>query len=302
MELLSTFILDTGPSFGDSTFTNGEIMRIMLPAALSAPYLMHQMLALAALHLSHTQPARAPFHHAEATALQIEALTLFDQDLGTPDTQNCEAMLLFASFLSLHALGEAVITSQHNSDGFLDRFVSYLNLHRGVRAITEQCWENLLQSSLSSVLNRSRQDLASAAAQPHERASTVEELLSHLLNHSNMSTASIEACRDAAHWLKLTYQLDGPVDSAGETRQTGGLVWAWPILLSGAFTELLLRRQPEALIVLCYYAVLLHQRRGMWLVGNAGRMLIESTTKFLGTYWSRWLEWPNEMIRDTSEA
>jgi hypothetical protein len=299
MELLATFILHTGPSCGDSTFTDSEIMHIMVPAALSAPYLMHQMLALAALHLSHKDPARAAFHHAEATTLQIQALTLFDEEMSTPDTQNPEAMLLFASFLSLHALGEAVITSQCNTEGFLDRFVSYLNLHRGVKAITEQCWENLLQSSLGSVFHRTTQNMDSAAAQPHERANTVEELLSCLLDQSDLSPTSTEACREAVRWLKLTYQIDGPADST-EIKQTGNLVWAWPILLSGAFTELLLKRQPEALIILCYYAVLLHQRRGMWLVGNSGRLLIESMAKFLGSYWSHWLKWPNEMIRDAS--
>jgi hypothetical protein len=299
MELLATFILDTGPSCGDSTFTDGEIKRIMVPAALSAPYLMHQMLALAALHLSHKKPARAAFHHAEATALQIQALTLFDEEMSTPGIQNPEAMLLFSSFLSLYALGEAVITSQHNAEGFLDRFVSYLNLHRGVKAITEQCWENLLQSSLGTIFRRTTQNMDSAASQPHERANTVEVLLSCLLSQSDLSTTSTEACHEAVRWLKLTYQIDGPADST-EIRQTGNLVWVWPILLPGAFTELLLKRQPEALIILCYYAVLLHQRRGMWLVGNAGRLLIESTAKSLGSYWSHWLEWPNEMIRDAS--
>ena len=302
MELLSTFLLDTGPSIGDSTSTNSELMRVMMPAAISAPYLMHQILALAALHLSHMQPARATFYHAEATNLQIEALTLFDQDLSISNTQNPEAMLLFSSFLSLHALGEAVITSQHDADGFLDRFISYLNLHRGVRTVTDQCWENLQQSSLSSVLQRTSHDMSSAAAQPHERANTVEEILSRLLAHSDQGTASIEACRDAVRWLKLTYQIDWRINNTPGMKSTGNLIWVWPILLSGGFTELLLKRQPEALIILCHYAALLHQRRGMWLVGNAGRMLIDSTTKFLGSYWSHWLEWPNEVINNVSEA
>jgi hypothetical protein len=59
---------------------------------------------------------------------------------------------------------------------------------------------------------------------------------------------------------------------------------------------LLSRRKPEALIILAHYAVLLHRRRRVWLVGNVGWILIQEISKFLGTFWKTWLDWPNEVI------
>jgi hypothetical protein len=301
MELLSYFIFDTGPSIDEGRSLDREYLRIMMPAALSAPYLMHQILALSALHLSHTRPAQAKYYREEATVLQMQALPLFNDALNEITTENCEAMLIFASFLGLHALAEAVMASETDADGFLDRFVTYLNLHRGVRAVTDRSWELLMQSNISSILNRTGHSLGAVASRSQERATIVADHLYSLLDHVDMSTDCETACRDAVSRLQLIYQSESSArENSGEEQPPGGVIWAWPVLLSGTFTDLLMERRPEALIVLCHYAVLLHQRRRMWLVGNAGRMLIEAITKFLGTYWKHWLDWPNQMLEELS--
>lgn len=77
------------------------------------------------------------------------------------------------------------------------------------------------------------------------------------------------ACRNAIDHLQLIYQSDTLADNS---QKPAGLTWAWPVLLSRPFTDMLMKRKPEALIILCYYAVLLHNRRGIWLVGSAGKV------------------------------
>ena len=189
------------------------------------------------------------------------------------------------------------MASKNDPNGFLDRFVTYLNLHRGVQTVTSQAWDMLLQSRLSPVLHRASSQLTVAASQSPERAIFVEEQLIRLLNGGDLSVESDSACRDAVFRLKLSYQANYLEDqTSGMERQSSGLIWAWPALLSGVYTDLLRKRQPEALIILCYYAVLLHQHRSMWFVDNGGCMLIESVTKSLGSYWRHWLDWPNEVI------
>ena len=297
MELMSHFLLETAPSLDMRGVIDFGLMRIMMPAILSAPYLLLQALALSALHLAHSMPAEADTYHADATSLQIEALTAFDDHLGNINSTNCEAMLMFATMLGTHSLGEAVMASKNDPNGFLDRFVTYLNLHRGVQTVTSQAWDMLLQSRLSPVLHRASSQLTVAASQSPERAIFVEEQLIRLLNGGDLSVESDSACRDAVSRLKLSYQANYLEDqTSGMERQSSGLIWAWPALLSGVYTDLLRKRQPEALIILCYYAVLLHQHHSMWFVDNGGCMLIESVTKSLGSYWRHWLDWPNEVI------
>jgi hypothetical protein len=300
MELLSNFMLETAPSLDTKSAIGLDLMRTMMPIVLSAPYLLLQVLALSALHVSHMKPLQADTYHAEATSLQIEALTSVDSYLRNINSSNCEAMLLFSSFLGIHALGEAVKMSKNDISGFLDRFVTYLNLHRGVKSVTSQAWAALLQSKISPVLREASGQLSIAAAQTPARAMLVTDHLHRLLDSADMSAENDTACRNAVSQLTLMYQADFLEDQASEVqRPSSGLIWAWPILLSNTYTDLLQRRQPEALVILCYYAVLLHQHGNMWFVGSAGHMLIESVTKALGSYWRHWLDWPNEVIRES---
>ncbi|KAF2675722.1 hypothetical protein K458DRAFT_492928 [Lentithecium fluviatile CBS 122367] len=301
MELFSHFIFETAPSLEDGGPSDREYLRIMMPAALSAPYLMHQILGLAALHISHTRVSEAKHYRDEATALQTQALCLFNETLTEITSENCVPILIFASAVGLHSLAEAVIASETAAEDFLDRFVTYLNLHRGVRIVTEQSWKFLTQSNLSSILKRAERSLDATSSQSHERATLVANHLENLLDHTDMDTASATACRNAVSHLQLIHQSELLAEEVPkEEQQSTSLIWAWPILLSGVFTDLLMKRNPEALIILSHYAVLLHQHRRLWLVGNAGRMLIEAITRFLGTYWKQWLIWPNQVLNEPS--
>lgn len=70
MELSNQFILDTGPSVFDGGNIDHESFRAVMPAALYASYVMYQMLALSALHLSHIRTDQASTYREEATFLQ----------------------------------------------------------------------------------------------------------------------------------------------------------------------------------------------------------------------------------------
>ncbi|KAJ4983901.1 feruloyl esterase b precursor [Stagonosporopsis vannaccii] len=297
LELLSNFICEVASSLDTDYSIDTGLLRGMMPAVLSKPFLLLEVLALSALHLSRTRSEHADDYFAEATSLQIEALTLFDDQLGSITSNNCEAVLMFASFLGVHSLGEAVMTSENDAGGFLDRFVTYLNLHRGVRTIVSQSWQMLLRSKIAPALHNASDRLKLAESQHQEQAVFVETELNRLLDHGDMNEESNTACRDAVARLKMIYQADYLDDQiVGSQRHAAGLIWAWPILLSGVYTDLLQKRQPEALIILCYFSVLLHRRRSLWFVDSAGRLLIEAVTKSLGSYWRHWLDWPNDMM------
>jgi hypothetical protein len=301
LELLSNFMLEAAASLDTSRDVSVNLMRTIMPVVLSAPYLLLEALAISALHLSQFRPEQSDSYRMDATSLQIEALTSFDDHIGNINNGNCAAMLMFAGFLGIHSLADAVIASRNDADGFLDRFIIYLNLHRGVKMVTSQAWAMLLTSNISPVLQQASDHLKLAASQEPLQASFMADELNRLLDIADLCEESNAACRDAVSTLKMIYQADHVGNQSLEAQQhSPGLVWAWPSLLTGTYTDLLQRRQPEALIILCYFAVLLHRRRSMWCVDCAGRLLIESVTKSLGSYWRPWLDWPNEIIESNS--
>lgn len=97
MKLLNQFIFETGPSVYEGERADHEIMS----AALSSPYTMYQMLALSALHLSHTRTAQSSQYREAATFLQTEALSLFKDSWAAEITaESCVPILLFSSLLT----------------------------------------------------------------------------------------------------------------------------------------------------------------------------------------------------------
>ncbi|KAG9233283.1 putative Zn(II)2Cys6 transcription factor [Amylocarpus encephaloides] len=80
---------------------------------------------------------------------------------------------------------------------------------------------------------------------------------------------------------------------------TGGRTNAcisWPAMVQSEYMDLLMKRNPEALVILTRYGVLLHCHRELWCIASAGEYLIKSIDRHLGSYWESWLVWPNEVI------
>ncbi|KAH9238528.1 hypothetical protein K456DRAFT_1827104 [Colletotrichum gloeosporioides 23] len=73
-------------------------------------------------------------------------------------------------------------------------------------------------------------------------------------------------------------------------------VQEWPVRITRDYISLLQQRRPEALVIMGYYAVLLHRARDYWAVGDSGRFLVKTISNHLGSYWSEWLEWPNQEL------
>jgi hypothetical protein len=295
--LFSHFIFETMPSLEETGSIDRGQARIMMPMMLSQQYSLYQLLALSAMHMSYTHVDKANQHLDEARALQTQALCSFNEAHVGVTIENCVPMLIFSTLIGLHSLAEVTATADAGAGGVLDRFVTYMNLHRGVRAIISQSWKFLRQTSVSAVLDRAESAISHASS-PHgqaEAAATADRL-SNLLDQADMSEESRQVCRVAVSQLGIVYQTDSDSVESASQAHASGLIWVWPINMSSEFTDLLSMRKPEALIILAYYAVLLHRRRRVWLVGNVGGILIEEISRCLGTFWKRWLEWPNEVL------
>jgi hypothetical protein len=70
------------------------------------------------------------------------------------------------------------------------------------------------------------------------------------------------------------------------------------MLLRPEVTAMLARKQPEALILLSYYAVLLHRGKTLWQVGNAGKYIFDLVAQYLGKEWDQWLRYPRGCMID----
>jgi hypothetical protein len=277
-------VVSLGSRMADLESSNQMVIR----CGLSTPYLMHEMLAIAATHLSIMQPAKEDFHRRQATELQQSALSHFNNSSTEVTSTNCIPMFLFSSFLGIHLLCDTLRFRDGNLGTFLNRFTQYLNLHRGVRSITNSSWHLLQQSELASWLKASE----AMTAVPDGHGNELSRLRS-FIRSSDITESSREVYEEAVKHLQLLFDSHRRIQDLKDSAQ---LVFAWPVIVSAAYSDLLSQKRTVALIILAHYAVLLHAHRGLWLIGDGGEFLIRSISGSLGHLWADWLEWPLSIL------
>jgi hypothetical protein len=303
MELFHHFDHNYASSFPQGPPELEPFLQLALREAFACPYLMDELLAVAAAHKSTcTQdPARQDLYRTEATRLQTRAvarLSAASSQCNISD-ENYIPLFLSSIFLGQHTLFDVFSPPPADLASVLDRFTHCLGLQRGIRAIA---WRTLprVSARLGSdpgLLELGPEYLGGPSSPDGPRGTECASLADLLRNKSQLATASRQACCGAVELLQDMF------DSARQTEGTARrfiVVQEWPARVSVAYVELLAERRPEALVVLAYYGVLMHRAREYWPLGGAGRYLVRSITAHLGSYWAEWLEWPNSVL-DASE-
>ncbi|KAI0002379.1 hypothetical protein F4779DRAFT_131481 [Xylariaceae sp. FL0662B] len=275
---------------------NGDVHELVIRSAMSAPYLMDELLAFSALHLSTLQsdPAAKGQYLRQAAELQTRALTLFNAARPEIRDENCVAMLIFSSILSLHHLFDAV-SSRKDFFELLDKFVQYLGLHRGVRAASHHGWHVIRHTELSQLFD-TIEGIDQLQHQSQDVGTACDRLASLLAaSGDKLGAGPFKACSEAVQSLQWVFYQHHAIPKPSCTH----LTLAWPTLVLSEYVELLKQRQPEALVILAHWAMLLHEDRDFCAFGDAGRFLIESIAWYLGSYWDEWLVLPKEALAST---
>ncbi|KAI0506334.1 hypothetical protein F5B22DRAFT_456441 [Xylaria bambusicola] len=268
-----------------------QLSRLIVTSALTAPYLMDAVLAFAALHLSvlALHPAKQHHYRHQAVQLQTRALALYNATRPEITEDNCTSLLLYSSFIGMHMLHDTA-TSRADLPELLDKFIQFAGLYRGVGIVTSHTWHILRRKSELRVIL----DLVEAADMVEPPPENICDHLSGLLTMGvdRLRPASSQACHDAVQALRWIFDQRAVVPAPiGRD-----LVLAWPVRISTEYLQLLRERLPEALVIMAYWAVLLHQERDFWVFGEGGRFLIEAISKYLGDYWAKWMAIPKQLI------
>ncbi|KAF2963425.1 hypothetical protein GQX73_g10150 [Xylaria multiplex] len=282
-----------GDSIYDSATADGY-MGMTVREAVQAPYLMDQVLAISAANMSVKRPHQARFYREEATYLQTRGLVSFNaaQASASEVTDNSAlAGFVFAALLSQQVLFDTFST-RTDFPTLLGRLVAALRICGGVRVMCGKSWPYIMTQYRQQVgINFPHEFI------PDSGPDTIFTMkLAHLqtlLENANLHPSILGPCKAALASLHdLSYAPERHKFSAFRTTR----LLHWAVIVPSDFINLLEERRPEALIIIAYYALLIHDTRDYWLSGDAGAFIIRSITKFLGKYWSEWLTWPNEVL------
>ncbi|KAK2761470.1 C6 finger domain-containing protein [Colletotrichum kahawae] len=269
------------------------IINTAIEHAFTAPYLLNELLALSALHLSTQGVAQARLFSHQATELQTRSLELFAEAKGDISESTYMPMFMFASLLGIHVLYETLKTEYGTLADFVKSFVSYCRLHRGVRAVTGQYWSDILQSDLKPLLY-----IATLSKQTESQAPGTEtDQLREFFTGMATSSAATEAC------LRALAGVQWVLDMAKQepTRFDVGVhaVMAWPLYVTDGYVEALHQHQPEALVVLAFYAATLHRYRQYWAFGSSGSSVVHLVASSIGSFWQDMLSWPLQVLTES---
>ncbi len=244
---------------------------LALRTGLESPYLLHQMLAFSARHLAHLHPQRAGRVPAPGGGPADAAVSLFNAAGGAaavdsrPD--NYVAMLLFSSVLG-HDLLADVLARRDDSrpadpasrlDAFMACYVQCAELHRGVFAVAARAWPLLMtQSELEPILSRGFAFTSRAPRGDHCRRA--RELVD---GADGLTDGDKDACRQAVRHLQVGF--DAALADQDEDDELEGnryhMIFSWAMVSPPELTALLAAKRPEVLVLLAYFALLLHYGR-----------------------------------------
>ncbi|KAI8631900.1 hypothetical protein F5Y19DRAFT_378619 [Xylariaceae sp. FL1651] len=291
MELFSHFIQGTFLFIDKDLDIMIQLKKTALQSALTAPYLMHEILAFSARHLStQVDPGRSQYYLNQSTELQTWALAHFEPAPPEPDQENCVALFLFSSLLGTHALADLPLLDIDPEQLFF-RFGQYFSLHRGVKTISDETrYRSLLRESEIHPMLQWCESISLKKG----RGSECDSVRQLVIQSNDLSLAATEACHLAIEHLQCVFDECSthrpiPAHCVHETL-------AWPLLVSEKIVDLVILRRPVALIILAYYGVTLDFCRDLWIVGQTGKHIVRAVTKYLGPDWISWLHWPCEVV------
>ena len=262
----------------------GQMLLYISRDAPRTPYLMDELLALAAAHKSTLPGERRDLYRTESTRLQTRALAGFRQEQAMA-VERPLATFTFSAMLGQHVLFDA-FSDATDLPAALDKFAQCVRLHHGIRTIAGQHWEKIRETLPSNQLYRATNSIVTTGTE-------CDEICGHL-RRSNICKETLETYEAT---VKILQYMFDTIRSWPDRRIV--VAQEWSVRVSWDYILLVQQRRPEAMVILAYYAVLLHYGRDYWAIGDSGKFLIQSISSHLGDYWSDWLRWPNQVVNDT---
>ncbi|KAH7186102.1 uncharacterized protein B0J16DRAFT_146422 [Fusarium flagelliforme] len=275
---------------GSYTGVGGDMSPVLetaLESAHTAPYFLDQLLAISALYQSTTAQARKQLYLRYATELQTRALGKFLEARENISETNFMPAFLFTSFVGIHVLHNTFSDHQDNLGEFISAFVDYARVHRGIRTVTADYWDQILVSNLTSILGIVETGNRVDDLESGTETIALRKQLETLSDSSRMPvTASIDALQ------RMQWVLDLANHNAQSLSNRIQAALAWPIIISDDYLDALYVRHPEALAVLAFFLAFVYEIRSFWVFESCGSSLIQALANHLGPFWKEGLSWP----------
>ncbi|GIC89482.1 Zn(II)2Cys6 transcription factor [Aspergillus udagawae] len=284
-----------------STVTEGQdrkhLWDIHVPQwAFAFPSILHLILALSALHLTHQQPALRAKYLKQADDHFTFGVRSVTTVLSSLNENNCQYIYISAVLICLVYFGHGPRTGEFlvfSESGQAE----WLVLMRGVKSILESRRAEIFSGVLAP---------EALEGETHVNSELAEELERHkgrirdvqVLIHAETDDPAIKEIYDSAlHSLQDIFDEVYRLRAAGQHGvNLMHLVIGWLYRISERFIGWLEAKDPFALAVLACWAILLKYMQTSWMMTGWDEHVLAGVLAFLPEEHRRWVRWPVECI------
>ncbi|KFY15027.1 hypothetical protein V491_05804 [Pseudogymnoascus sp. VKM F-3775] len=295
--LLHHYITSTSLTLASDSRTKYMWQVTMPHIASRFPFLLHGILACAALHLAYIDPGQGRELMIRGRAHQDRAMPLFRSAIETPNKDNCDAVFAFSHLLVIYSFAaeredELLFLVESNT---LEVLPSWLYFIRCGCSMLCDVWDQLELGPVRPLVSAWEIPITFSEA---EQEPLMNLLLSAIPLQGSEDSWSEDVCkiyRDAASKL-------GEAFSCTQDPNAGFTAWdalrIWPMRISDAYLNLLSQQHPAALILVAHYCILLQRLDSHWYFEGRAKRLLSTAMSCLDGRWHHIIQWPLAEIED----
>lgn len=295
MRLLHHYTTVTAQSLGASPDAQVVYATVVPQTAFEYPFLLHVILALAALHLSRLQESvdKAAAYAFLGGRYHDTALASFQATVRDIDESNFKAVLIFAAALFPYSCASSV-DPNHDVDHAFETLLSNFALTRRVRPMVSSFYDAMKASVLEKLIPEDIKGIDWATQEPPIETELVQLRKFAEAVHHLYPPDIVDAYGYAVHILVLTFA----AAEKSHLPPSDALLKIWIHFVTDRYVELLSERQPGSWIIYAHYAVLLQRSSTRyWYLVGVPEQILRVAEALVPSEWSGWLDWPKAQLR-----
>lgn len=297
LELLHFFCTSTASSYHHNPIAR-RVMSINVPQlGFSHDFVMHGILALAALHLAKTSPERREICIEQAVLHYQTGLKKASLVLPAIDEDNCSALYIFSALTLLYTLAS---TTLHSTDNFIlvgeAGIAEWIVLSRQSYSIVRVAGEALRAGPLGPIFSAGER--RAALQDEHTVTSEGTECLQAIAAHIDETTPDPNHREAYNQTISELIKIYGVIESLIMQKlppETSD-IFIWPYKLNDPYLDLLQQPTQEALVILSFFAVLPLRFEHHWFLEDFSTHLISRIYPLIDEDHLSWIQWPLQEI------
>ncbi|KAF2744930.1 hypothetical protein M011DRAFT_407328, partial [Sporormia fimetaria CBS 119925] len=271
--------------------------------AVHHPHLLHEILAISALHKAYLEPAERSTFYALGIHHQDLAIKEMRKALPKLTPQSSGAMLATSALISLTSLATTGLMAHDGSTRprpSADDLVDVFALQQGMYSILHQNHSHVLDGPFAILVRHHTHPSTIGPEDPEQPilsaiAAQMPSVVAAIEKQQMVPTVRVEVLAAIASLTSCLEFANIPGASTRELR----FIFLWPNRLSSVYCTMLRRKEPAALVVLCYYVVAFYASESVyWFCEGWADRVVRNIADTIGhdPIWRPMIQWPWDTV------